>query len=200
MAPVKTPQGSASIQLSRISQNAVSSQDAQQVLIDALMASDYCECMETLQGGRLAHRDTLTAWIGWVFIYLFLQAALNSRPTTLEHESKIYHRSLQALRRTCGFHGFLPTSRLISEWLSLITAGRIKRPLASDGHSDPWRAGNDRGQILAIKQLRTYEVNDLRHVTKLSRFCDWTEGRPITASHRCLFLRNAARRLRSAGK
>ena len=48
MAPAKTPQRSASIHLTLISQNTVSPRDAPQVLTDAFAADDYLECMENL--------------------------------------------------------------------------------------------------------------------------------------------------------
>jgi hypothetical protein len=103
---------------------------------------------------------------------------INSSPhqliDTLEHGSEIYHRSLRALRRTCGIYGLLPTSHLISEQLSLVTAGQMKRPFASGGYSDVWKARNDGGQIFAIKQLRTYVVDNLQHVKKVPRFGDRT--------------------------
>ena len=177
MAPVKTPHRSASIHLSRISQNTVSSQEAQQVLTDAFTADDYFECLENLTGWEIEPQGYIDG-LDRVCARLVILTGNTSITVpqqlidTLAPGSEIYHRSLRALRRTCGIYGLLPTSHLISEQLSLVTAGQMKRPFASGGFSDVWKARNDGGQIFSIKQLRTYGVGDLRHMKKVPQFGD----------------------------
>ena len=55
----------------------------------------------------------------------------------------------------------------MSGGLTLVTAGHMKRPFASGGYSDVWKAKDDVGQIFAIKQLRIYVVNDFANVKKV---------------------------------
>ena len=171
-APAKTPRRSASIHLSRISQNTVSSLEVQQVLTDAFAADDYFECMENLTRWKIEPQGYIDG-LDRVCARLVILTGSTSMTVphqlldTLEPGSEIYHRSLRALRRTCGIYGLLPTSHLISERLSLVTTDQMKRPFASGGYSDVWQARNDGGQIFAIKQLRTYVVDNLPHVKKV---------------------------------
>ena len=67
----------------------------------------------------------------------------------------------------------------MSEGLTLVTAGHMKRPFASGGYSDVWKARDDMGRIFAIKQLRIYVVDDLTHVKKVR-----TSDRSFIVSHR----------------
>ena len=53
MAPTTTPRRSASDQLSLISKNKVSAQEAQQVLIAAFTAKDYVDCVKNLNGRKI---------------------------------------------------------------------------------------------------------------------------------------------------
>ena len=177
MAPAKTPRRSSSIHLSRISKNKVSPREAQHVLTDAVASDDYLESMENLTGWKMDPQGYIDG-MDRVCARLFIRTGStlitisHQLIDTLEPGSEIYDRSLRALRRTCGIYGFLPTSRLISERLSLVADGKMKRPFASGGSSDLWKARNDGGQIFSIKQLRTYEVDDPQHVKKVSQFGD----------------------------
>ena len=176
-APANTPRRSTSIHLSRISQNTVSPQEAQQVLTDAFTADDYFECLENLTGWKIEPQGYID---GLDRVCASLVILTGSTPITvpqqlidtLESGSEIYHKSLRALRRTCGIYGLLPASHLISERLSLVITGQMKRPFASGGYSDVWKARNDGGQIFAIKQLRSYEADNLRHLKKVPQFGD----------------------------
>lgn len=177
MAPAKTPRRSASTHLSLISHNTVSPRDAQQVLMAAFTADDYFECIENLEGQGIHPRAYID---GLDRVGPHPLPLKNSTFTliprqlidTFEPGSEIFHRSLRALRKTCGIYGLLPTSHQVSEPLTLITPGRMRRPFASGGHSDVWKASNYGGRIFAVKQLRTYEVDDLLHVRKVIRFND----------------------------
>ena len=177
MAPAKTPRRSASTHLSLISHNTVSPRDAQQVLVAAFTADDYFECIEHLEGQGI-HPQAYIDGLDRVGPHLLplKNSTLTLIPRQLidifEPGSEIFHRSLRALRKTCGIYGLLPTSHQVSEPLTLITPRGIKRPFASGGSSDVWKARNDGGQIFTVKQLRTYEVDDLRHVKKVIRFSD----------------------------
>jgi len=55
--------------------------------------------------------------------------------------------------------------------LTLVTAGTMKRPFASGGFSDVWKARNDSGQVFAIKNYLNYGVDNLNHVKKVLRVC-----------------------------
>ena len=177
MATVKTPPKSASIHLSRISQNTVSPWEAQQVLTNAFTADDYFEGMENLTGWKIDPQGYIDG-LDRVCAHLFILT--DSMLTTVPHQlmdalepgSKIYCRSLRALQRTCGIYGLLPASHFFSERLSLVTHGQMKRPLASGGYYDVWQARNDGGQIFAVRQLRTYETDNLRRAKKVPQFCD----------------------------
>ena len=169
---MKTPRKSASIHLSRISQNTVSPREAQQVLTDAFAADDYIEGMENLTRWKIdpqGYIDGLDRVCARLFI--LIGSTLTTVPRqlidTLVPGSEIYHRSLRALRRAYGIYGLLPTSHLISEQLSLEPVGRMKRPFACGGYFDVWKARNDSGQIFAIKEFRTYEGDNLQHVRKV---------------------------------
>jgi len=156
MAAARTStEQSASAPLSLISQKKVSPQDARGVLTAALAAHDYLDCIANLTERHIdpqAYVDGLDHTI-----------------TTLPSESDIYYRSLRALRKTCGIYETLPASYRVPRGLTLVTIGQMKRPFASGGFSDVWKARNDEGQIFAIKHLRTYETDDLTDAKK--KYC-----------------------------
>lgn len=90
---------------------------------------------------------------------------------TLPPGSETYYRCLRALRKACGIYGILPTSFRMQTGLTLVTTGNMKRPFASGGFSDVWKAKSDDGQIFAIKHLRTYETDNLTYAKKVHRVC-----------------------------
>lgn len=159
------PHHSASFYLSRISLG-VPFQDVQQELIAAFSAADYPECINNLTGWEIdpkAYIDGLDQVGSRLSVHVNnpLTLTLHQIIDTLEPESDIYKRCLRALRKTCGIYGILPSSHLMPPGLTLVV-GTVKRPFASGGFSDVWKASNNAGRIFAVKQLRTYEVNDLR--------------------------------------
>jgi hypothetical protein len=70
-----------------------------------------------------------------------------------------------------------------------VTAGHMKRPYASGGYSDVWKARDNVGRIFAIKQLRTYVVDDLTYVKKVR-----ASNRSLIIPHQRLFSRDIAKR------
>lgn len=126
--------------------------------------------------GTSTRRHMLMVWITSALVSLLVGALL--RPflpqtiTTLPSESDIYYRSLRALRKTCGIYETLPASYRVPRGLTLVTIGQMKRPFASGGFSDVWKARNDEGQIFAIKHLRTYETDDLTDAKKVPCACN----------------------------
>jgi len=171
---IARPRRSALAHLSRVSKNTVSSHEAQQVLTAAFTAPDYIGCIRNLRGCRIdpqAYIDGLDQVSSRLPV--LMSSALTDTPhqiiDTLTPGSEIYKRSLRALRKACGIYGILPSSHLMPPALTLVTAGTIKRPFASGGFSDVWKARNNSGQVFAIKHLRTYEVDNLSHVKKVFR-------------------------------
>lgn len=166
---------SALVPLSLISQKKVSPQDAREVLTTALAAHDYTDCIENLAERRidpqayvdgLDHVRSRPSVLVGAFLRPFLQTM-----TTLPPGSLIYYPSLRALRKTCGIYETLPASYRVPQGLTLVTIGQMKRPFASGGFSDVWKARNDDGQIFAIKHLRTYETDDLTDAKKVPCLC-----------------------------
>lgn len=202
---VMAPRRSASVHLSLISNNNVPPHDAQKVLIAAFRAKDYLSCIKNLDKWKIdpqAYIDGLDQVRSRPFI--LRRNTLTAMPhqiiDTLPLGSEIYHRSLRALRKTCGIYGLLPSSHFISGELTLITAGNLKRPFASGGYSDVWKARDDVGDIFAVKQLRVYIIDNQARVKKVS-----TSGWPPTLSscivpYQSLFPRDIAKRSPSVGE
>ena len=172
MASARTPRSSASSHLSLISQRKVSPQNAREVLTAAFEADDYADCIRNLTGWEIdpqAYIDglDLVRPLPLMFAGAMLTPVPHQIISTLPSGSDDYYRSLRALRRTCGIHGVLPTSFKVPQGLSLITANKMKRPFASGGFSDVWKAKNDKGEIFAIKHLRTYERDSIASAKKV---------------------------------
>ncbi|KAF9651826.1 kinase-like protein [Thelephora ganbajun] len=155
MAPAKIPRMSAADYLSLISKNRVSCRDAQRVLTAVFAAHDYIDCLGNLPGWSIGPQKYIDG--------------LDRIIDTLSPGSEFYHRCLRALRKTCGIYGLLPSSYIMPQGLVLVTTRNVKRPFASGGFSDVWRARGNGGQFFAIKHLRTYEVDDLQHIGK--KYC-----------------------------
>ncbi|KAF9642617.1 kinase-like protein [Thelephora ganbajun] len=147
---------SASYYLSLISKGGMSSQDAQRALNAAFTAHDYIDRLKNLPGCGIdpqAYIDGLDRIID-----------------TLGSEPELCHvRCLRALRKACGIYGLLPSSYTMPQRLALVTTTNMKRPFASGGFSDVWKARGSGGEIFAIKRLRIYEVDDLQRVKK--KYC-----------------------------
>ena len=167
---------SASAHLSRISQRNVSRQDAQQVLTAAFTADDYPACIKDLNGRNIdpqAYIDGLdqVSSCPSMFTSSTLTGVPHQITDILPTGSEIYNRCLRALRKTCGIYGLLPSSHHMPQGLTLVTSGEFKRPFASGGFSDVWRARNENGQLFAIKHIRTYEVDNQEHMRKVLQVC-----------------------------
>ena len=199
MATLRTPRRSASVHLSLISQKKVSPQDAQEVLAAAFSAHDYIDCIRNLTGWQIDPQeyidglDQVCSRLS-MLVGIMLTAVPHQMINTLEPGSEVYYRCLRALRKTCGIYGILPASFRMPQGLTLVTTGKMKRPFASGGFSDVWKARNDDGQIFAIKHLRTYETDDLTHVKKVPCVC-YTA---LSIPHRSSVPRNTAKRSPSA--
>lgn len=170
----RTSRRSASEHLSRISKNKVPPQDAQGVLTAAFEVDDYVDCIRNLIRWEIdpqAYVNGLDQVCSRLSMHMgsMLMAVPHQIINVLSPGSGIYYRCLRVLRQTCGIYGILPTSYLMGQGPTLVTTGTMRRPFASGGFSDVWKARNDDGQIFAIKQLRTYESHGLQHVKKV--FC-----------------------------
>lgn len=150
-------------------------QDAQEALTAAFEADDYIDCIRNLTGWEIdpqAYVDGLDQVCSHLFMHV--ASTLEIVPRQIMHilpsGSGIYYRCLRALRKTCGIYGVLPASYLVGQGLTLVTPGKIKRPFASGGFSDVWKATDGKGQIFAVKHLRTYETDDLDYMRKV--ICD----------------------------
>ena len=165
------------IYLDLISQNAVSSRDAPRILtamFDAKGYDNYIENLDKLGIHPQAYIDGLDR-VSSCPLGVFSSATLTLVPQqildTLNIQSQIYRRGLRALRKTCGIYGLLPSSYTVSGELTLVTTGHMRRPFASGGYSDVWKAFDCEGHIFAIKQLRVYLVDDLKRVEKVITNC-----------------------------
>lgn len=166
----------ASVHLSRISRRNVSPQDAQQVLTAAFTTDDYIDCTRNLTGWNIDPQEYVDGLDQVDFrLSMLTRSTLTTFPyqiiDTLTPRSEIYNRSLRALRKTCGIYGILPSSHLMSQGLTLGTADTMKRPFASGGFADVWKARNDNGQIFAVKTFRVYEEDIPTLVRKVLRVC-----------------------------
>ena len=175
MAPA-IPRRSASVQLTLISQDEVLPRDAEYVLTAAFTAKDYGDCIKDLDRCKIdpqAFIDGLDR-VGsgtTMFMSSTLTVVLHQVIDTLSTSSKTYRRSLRALRKVCGIYGLLPSSYIKPEPLTLVIAGPMKRPFASGGYADVWRASDPSGRIFAVKQLRIYIVDNIEQVKKVPRIC-----------------------------
>ena len=176
MATARTSRNSASSHLSLISQKKVPPQNAREVLTAAFEADDYADCIKNLAGWEIdpqAYVDGLDQVRSRppMFAGAMLIAVPHQIISTLPSRSDDYYRSLRALRRACGIHGVLPTSFKVPQGLTLVTPNNMKRPFASGGFSDVWKARNDKGEIFAIKHLRTYERDSIAYAKKVFLVC-----------------------------
>jgi len=175
-SPTTTCGRQASVYLSHISRHNVSPQDAQQVLTAAFTADDYLDCTKDLTGWNIDLQEyvdgldqvgSCLSMLIWSMLTAFPYQIID----ILAPGSEIYNRSLQALRKTCGIYGILPSSHLMSQGLTLVTTNTMKCPFTSGGFADVWKARNDNGHIFAVKCLRIYEHNDIRHMKKVLLVC-----------------------------
>ena len=171
-----TPRRSAAVQLTLISKNEVSPQDAEHVLTAAFTAEDYRDCIKGLTGYEIdpqAYIDGLDRVGSRILTFT------SSTPTFIPHQiidflkprSENYRSGLLALRKACGIYGLLPSSYIKVEPLALIIAGSANRPIASGACTDTWKAMDSGGCTFAVRQLRVYETDDLERVKRVPRTC-----------------------------
>ena len=74
----------------------------------------------------------------------------------------------------CGIYELLPTtSHQVSKALTLMaTRSGKQRPVVSGASFDLWKVGNEDGHIFAVKRLRVYESDDVRHMKKVIQIDD----------------------------
>ena len=170
-----TPRRSAAVQLTLISKNEISPQDAEHVLTAAFTAEDYSDCIKDLNGCEIdpqAYIDGLDRVSSRMLMFpsSILTFILHQIIDFLKPRSENYRSGLLALQKACGIYGLLPSSYIKPEPLTLMTAGS-KRPLASGGHADTWKAMDSGGSIFAVKQLRLYEGDDIEDIKRVPRIC-----------------------------
>ena len=170
-----TPRRSAALQsalISDISQGKVSPQDAEHVLTAAFTAEDYSNCIKDLRRCGIdpqAYIEGLDR-VGFrtlVCMTSTLTPTILQIINTLSPTSEIYHSGLLALQKACGIYGLLPPSCIKSEPLTLITTSSMKRPFASGGFSDLWKARDTNGWAYAVKQFRVHMADSLERVKKV---------------------------------
>ena len=144
------------------------------MLTAAFTTEDYTDCVKDLNGCGVdpqAYIDGLDR-VGSRAL-MFTSSTLIFTPhqiiDILSHGSEIYRRGVRALRKVCGIYGLLPFSYINPEPLTLVLTGLMKRPIASGGYLDVWKASDPGGCTFAVKQLRIYAVDDIEHVRKVPR-------------------------------
>ena len=193
LKPMAATRNSAAVHLRRISQGVP--RDPQRVLTAAFTAIDYPDCIKNLERWRIDPQ----AYINGLDQVGSRPSVLASDPLTplldqildtLSPHLDIYKRCLRALRKACGIYGLLPPSHFMPPGLT--TAN--KRPHASGGFADVWRARNMDNQYYAVKHIRIYEVDNFADITKVLRpYC-------VVLSYWKTAPRNTAKRLSSAGE
>lgn len=164
--------GSALPHLSLISQEKLSPQNAREALDAAYVADDYLDCIKDLRGlgidpqAYIDGLDQVRCRLP-VLVSVPLTIALHQIVNCLLSGSDDYYRCLRAMRKSCGIYGILPVSYCVPPDLTLVTTGKIKRPFASGGFADVWKAENNKGQMFAIKSLRMYQRDDLARAKKV---------------------------------
>ena len=159
---------SAAVHLRRISQGVP--RDPQRVLTAAFEANDYLDCIENLARWQIDPQAYINGLDQVGFrLSVLVSDLLTPLPCqildTLSPELEIYKRSLRALRKACGIHGLLPASHLLPPGITTVN----KRPFASGGFADVWKARSRNNQYFALKCLRIYEVDNLVDMNKVLR-------------------------------
>ena len=190
------PRDSAVVHLRRISKGVP--RDPQQVLTAAFTAIDYQDCINNLAQWHIDPQAYINGLdqVGSRLSMLVgdpLTPVLRQILDTLSPESDIYKRCLRALRKVCGIYGLLPTSHHMPSGLTTVN----KRPFASGGFADVWKARSRDNRTFAVKCIRIYEVDNFGDVTKVLRF---RYPALIRISHWKSFPRDTAKRWSSAGE
>ena len=147
------------------------SQDIEQALTTAFDAEDYRDCIKDLRGRNiepLSYINSLDkvrshsirsprAWFT-----TDRSQIIDSLPTG----SELRKRCLQALRKTCGIYGILPTSHVVPFTLSKPGI----RPFAIRGSSDIWKLTDEKNQdqVFAVRSYRMYERDPVERIYKVA--------------------------------
>jgi len=196
LKPMAAPRNSAAVHLRRISQGVP--RDPQRVLTAAFTATDYLDCINNLARWQIDPQAYVNG-LDQVGSRLSVPASdpltplLHQILETLSPELDIHKRSLRALRKACGIYGLLPDSHLLPRGLTTVN----KRPFASGGFADVWKARSRDNQVFAVKSLRVYEVDNFADVKKVLRLCCPV---PTRISHWKTVPRNSAKKLSFAGE
>ena len=161
---------STGISLAKVANWDGKSQDIHQVLVTAFEASDYLDCVKDLRAQNIEplsyvnsldkvssrpilgyHIRLITAW----------RQIIDNLPTN----SDLRMRCIRALRKTCGLHGVLPISHIVTFTLSQPRG----RPYASGGFSDVWKLTDEEhpDRVFAVKSLRVHEQDPVDKVNKV---------------------------------
>lgn len=167
--------------------------DPQRVLTAAFTATDYPDCIRNLAQLQIDPQAYINGLdqVGSRLSVLVsdpLTPLLHQILDTLSPELDIYKRCLRALRKACGIYGLLPASHFLPPGLTTVN----KRPYASGGFADVWKARSRDNQAFAVKCLRIYEVDNLVEMNKVLRLCCQA---PTRISHCKTAPRNTAKRL-----
>ena len=146
------------------------SQDIVQVLTTAFEAEDYPHCIKNLaaQGIEpLSYINSLNKVRTHLIQMQLTQFVTDWRQIIdiLPVGSDLQRRCIRALRKTCGLHGILPTSYVITYPLS----NPSTRPFAPGGSFDVWKLTreDDRSAAFAVKALRFYVQDSFVRINKV---------------------------------
>jgi hypothetical protein len=89
-------------------------------------------------------------------------------------------RCFQGLVKICGEYGIIPNSYIIPE-SKIEKAG--DSPISSGGFSEVWE-GVHRGEPVAIKTIRYYQVDDVQKIQKVGSFHLFPSSRPSLTIYR----------------
>jgi hypothetical protein len=97
----------------------------------------------------------------------------------LPTDSELRRRCIRALRKTCGLHGVLPTSHIVTFTLSRPRG----RSFASGGFSDVWKLTDEEhhDRVFAVKSFRVYEQDPVDKINKVWSFSihNLAKGQPV---------------------
>ena len=167
---------SASLGLLQIARNKAfsSTQEAAQTLEATFGTSDYLDCIEDLNACGVDPQryinglDAVSPHPSLGQTCLAYNDLAQITDTIFPTDPALGKRCVRALRKTCGLHGLLPTSHIISFGSS--RPGPL--PFASGSSSDTWRFvdNEDQDRVFAVKSFRVYTTDDIESVTRVRNY------------------------------
>jgi hypothetical protein len=152
-----------------------------QMLTAAFEADDYLDCVKDLKAQNidlLLYINSLDEVSSYsiqkqrAWIITTRCQIIDSLPV----DSNLRRRCIRALRKTCGLHGVLPTSHIVSFPLHKLG----KQHFTSGGSADVWKfAGGEKyDQVFAVKSFRMHEENSVEKIDKVQGFSThrWSKG------------------------